>query len=231
MNTEKIKIENEWSYLFPSIIGAITCVILSQETNMTPIELIIIGVLSGIIVAVLLGFTKIPYKILCCISKRYKEKWTKTHAFMFFPDKSHENIKRIELPIGKSTHLFWIKSYRKIELKGFTIRFIPTRGISFKCKQAPSSIIEIEKAELKWDSTDIVIHKDKNHILEKEKPFGMNEPSKWHCWFDGNVISNSESPIGIKVTVNAKEYWKGYFSIESRSQERFYGRIKVKVKQ
>lgn len=226
---EKENKENRWFFYYIPLIGGIVCAMQMVEQGMTPKSTYIIGVFATITTAILIWIGSRPLKFLVWEFTHTKEKWRKTHAFIFIPDKEHKKVKKIKLPIGRSSHLFWIKSYKAIELKGFTIRFVPTKGINSKCKQTPSSVIEIKKVELKWDSTDITVHKDKNHILEKEKPIGMNEPSKWHCWFDGGVISSLESPIGIKIVVDAKTPWKGYFSIESRSQKRCYGRIKIKV--
>ena len=51
-----------------------------------------------------------------------------------------------------------------------------------------------------YESINIAIQKNKNHLIEKEKPMRINEPSKWYCWFDESttIITNPESSIGIK---------------------------------
>ena len=133
--------------------------------------------------------------------------------------------------IGKSKHMFFIRSLSQIKLDSFTIRFVPTKSTKeVEKRQIPSSEIEIEMANHFFDSHGNAENEGKNHFTEPEDPVSEDEPSKWHTIFDGSVTCGPKNPIGIEIEINAKKEQFGYFSFEGRlknnSMYRYYGRLK-----
>ena len=95
-------------------------------------------------------------------------------------------------------------------------------------RQVPSVAIAIKEAKLKWDTGDEIIQKNRVHIFQEEEPIRLSEPSKWRCQFDKSIFRSPKLPIGIEITIDVKEPWEGYFSVESQPY-RQYGRLKVKA--
>lgn len=180
--------------------------------------------------AILIGLAiLIAWTIIAPTGRRlWRQYYRDYYAFTFETTGPFQGQKMIQLPIGQSSFLLWAKHYNDTELDGFTVRFVPTKKTGWKDKQVPASIISIKKANLKWDTTDEIIKRKAKHTFEEEMPIRPSEPSKWTCKFNEVILRGPKLPIGIKIMVEAKESWTGYFSIESRPQ-RQYGRIKVKI--